>query len=291
MYTTIISSEELRKHLYSPNWRIFDCRFSLADPNQGRRDYDQVHIPGAQYADLDKDLCGPILTRPDGFTELGRHPLPDVGAFVDTLNRWGVTNKSQVVAYDDKGGGLAAARLWWMLRWVGHDAVAVLDGGWQGWVGQQYPVSADKVARKLKKDEKPFEPQVREKLLATTEDVLAVINNPDYLIIDSRAPERYRGDSEPIDPVAGRIPGAVNAPYGEMQTSDEFFHPNHILKVKFEQLLGRVFQHNAIFYCGSGVTAAANLLAMKHAGIGDGKLYAGSWSEWIADLSRPIELG
>ena len=302
VYSTLISPENLHKHVYDPHWYIFDCRFALADPEQGRRDYEKGHISGARYADLDKDLCGPIRTRPGGFTETavltGRHPLPDVDTFVATLNRWGVTNNTQVVAYDDKGGGLAAARLWWMLRWVGHDPVAVLDGGWQGWIGKQYPVSSGQysvsseqleVSRQLAG--KPFRAQVRPELLATTEDVQAMMGDPERLIVDSRTPERYRGEIEPIDPVAGRIPGAANVAYGDTQTANGFFRPAQALKEQFEQLLDNVSPQNTVFYCGSGVTAAASLLAMKHAGLGDGKLYAGSWSEWIADPNRPIEKG
>jgi len=274
------------------NWRIFDCRFALADPEQGRRDYEKGHIPGAIYADLDKDLCGPILTRPNGFTETGRHPLPDVEAFVATLNRWGVTNNIQVVAYDDKGGGLAAARLWWMLRWVGHDAAAVLDGGWQGWVASQYPVSREQAEVSRKLEEKSFKARVRsEMVVRATEVSNARDHHSPYHVFDSRTPERYRGETEPIDPIAGRVPWAVNAPYSDTQTPEGFFRPKEELRSYFGDLLKGVEAQNAIFYCGSGVTAAASLLALKHAGLGDGKLYAGSYSDWISDSSRPIAPG
>jgi thiosulfate/3-mercaptopyruvate sulfurtransferase len=294
MYTTLISPETLYKHLNDPNWRIFDCRFALADPDWGRQAYEQAHIPGALYADLDKDLSGSILARPGGFTETGRHPLPDVDVFVATLNRWGVTNKTQAVAYDDKGGGLAAARLWWLLRWVGHDVVAVLDSGWQGWIRKEYSVGSKQsspVNRLDSSSVRPFIPHPRPELLATTEDVEGMIHNANYLIVDSRAPERYRGETEPIDPIAGRIPSAANAPYGATQIPEGNFRPVEDLRAQFKHLIGDIPPRNTVFYCGSGVTAAANLLAMKHAELGDGKLYAGSWSSWIADQSHPIEKG
>lgn len=293
MFTTLISPENLHKHYKDPNWLIFDCRTNLADHNQGRRDYEQGHIPGALYADLERDLSGPMIPRPGGFTKTGRHPLPDVDTFVATLNHWGVTNKTQVITYDDKGGGLSAARLWWMLRWVGHDAVAVLDGGWQGWVERQYPVvSGQETVARQPVAGKPFKVQVREEMVVGADEVLKAREDFSPLIIlDSRAPERFRGETEPIDPVAGRVPWAKNAPYADTQTPEGFFRPQKDLKVHFQKLLGNAQGSQAVFYCGSGVTAAANLLALKHAGLGDGKLYAGSWSEWIADPSRPIGKG
>ncbi|NUM43611.1 MAG: sulfurtransferase [Anaerolineales bacterium] len=288
MYTTLISPEELHQNLNTPNWLIFDCRTELSDPHAGRRAYAQGHLPGALFADLDEDLCGPIRPRPDGFTETGRHPLPDVETFVATLNQWGVTNQTQVIAYDDKGGGLSAARLWWMLRWVGHDMVAVLDGGWQGWVGKGYPVSSEAPSAP-QPGGKPFKVQMRDDLLIDATDVLKAREEfSPLLILDSRAPERYRGETEPIDPVAGRVPWARNAPYTNTQTPEGFFRPKPELKAHFEKLLGLSAGKNAVFYCGSGVTAAANLLALKHAGLGDGKLYSGSWSDWITDPTRPI---
>ena len=300
MFNTLISPKQLSQKLNTPNWLIFDCRTELSDPGAGRRAYEQGHLPGAMYADLNEDLCGPILTRPGGFTETGRHPLPDVDTFVATLNRWGVTNQTQVIAYDDKGGGLSAARLWWMLRWVGHDAVAVLDGGWQGWVGGQYSVDSGQYSvgsgqnsgdRKWM-ERKPFEARVRPELVVGAKEVMEAGSGHSALsIFDSRAPERFRGENEPIDPVAGRVPGAQNAPYSDTQTSEGFFRSPQDLKNHFEKLLGNTEGSQAVFYCGSGVTAAANVLAFKHAGLGDAKLYAGSWSDWIADPSRPIAKG
>ncbi len=290
MYITLISPEILHKNINTPNWKIFDCRTALTDPDQGRRDYEHSHIPGAIFADLKQDLCGPILPRPNGFTETGRHPLPDVDTFVATLHRWGVNNKTQVIAYDDKGGGLSAARLWWMLRWVGHDAVAVLDGGWQGWVGKQYAVVSGQYSEGgTQGTEKPFEARVQRQMLVGAEEVYTA--REEFLplqVFDSRAPERYRGETEPIDPVAGRVPWALNAPYTDTQTPEGFFRPQKELKGHFEKLLMNTDGKNTIFYCGSGVTAAANLLALKHAGLGEGKLYAGSWSDWITDPARPV---
>lgn len=196
-----------------------------------------------------------------------------------------MTNKTQVIAYDDKGGGLAAARLWWMLRWVGHDAVAVLDGGWQGWVGKPYPVESGP-PRLSHPETRGFQPRVRPEMLVTAEDVY---NARGYysqlLIVDSRAEERFRGDTEPIDPVAGHIPWAINFPFTGTQSPEGFFYSGEVLKNSFEDM--NIHGPDVAFYCGSGVTAAANVLALKHAGLGEGKLYAGSWSEWIANPSRP----
>ncbi|MCB9136362.1 MAG: sulfurtransferase [Anaerolineales bacterium] len=291
MYITLISPENLQKNLNTSNWLVFDCRTELSDPCAGRRAYEQGHIPGALYADLNEDLCGPIIPRPGGYTATGRHPLPKVETFVATLNRWGVTNQTQVIAYDDKGGGLSAARLWWMLRWLGHDAVAVLDGGWQGWVGKQFPISVE-IPFEQKSESAPFRANIREEMLVDADVVLKGREEfSSLLVFDSRAPERYRGEIEPIDPIAGRVPWALNAPYTETQGFDGFFRPQKELKAHFEKLLGKANAKNAIFYCGSGVTAAANLLALKHAGLGDGKLYSGSWSDWITDSSRPIGKG
>src|SRR5574337_589865 len=189
-YTTLISASKLVNNIANPNWAIMDCRFSLDDTECGRRDYLQAHIPGAVYAHLNKDLSGHIIRG-----KTGRHPLPEPETFVQTLSDWGIDAGVQVVAYDDKGGAMAAARLWWMLRWVGHDAVAVLDGGWPQWQKNGYPVTSGIETRKPR----VFTPRVRNDLLISSADVLKMLHNPDFRLIDSRSADRYRGENETID--------------------------------------------------------------------------------------------
>lgn len=281
-YSTLISASELANHITDPDWAIVDCRFSLDDTERGRRDYLNAHIPGAIYAHLNGDLSGQIIP---GMT--GRHPLPSHEAFTQTLSNWGIDAGVQVVAYDDKGGAMAAARLWWMLRWFGHDAVAVLDGGWQHWESKAYPMSSGVDTRK------PgiFIPRVRNNLLFSSADVLKILHNPNFRLLDSRSADRYRGENETIDPIAGHIPGALSAPFANNLDSSGLFISREDLNARFQGLLGDVSPDHAIFYCGSGVTAAHNLLAFVHAGLGDARLYAGSWSEWIANPDHPISKG
>ena len=277
-YSTLISPEELRPHLGEPGWAVVDCRFSLDDTEAGRRAYRAAHIPGAVYAHLDEDLSGPILP---GRTS--RHPLPGVEEFAQRLSAWGIGPETQVVAYDDRGGAIAA-RLWWMLRWLGHDRVAVLDGGWTAWQAAGYPVQAGVEQRSPAR----FRPRPRPELLVQVEEVLAKLEAPDLLLVDSRAPERYRGEVEPLDPVAGHIPGAVNRPFARNLAPDQRFLPREELRARFQELLAQRAPEQVAFYCGSGVTAAHNVLAMVHAGLGFPRLYAGSWSEWITDPRRPV---
>ena len=276
MFTTLISPPEL--FTLQANVVIVDCRFSLADTNYGRKAYAAGHIPRAVYAHLDEDLSGPII-----HGKTSRHPLPDVNDFSAKLSAWGVDNDTQVVAYDDAGGAIAA-RLWWMLRWLGHDAVAVLNGGIQAWEAN-YPLSQG-VPSVVPAT---FTPRLRPELLVNVETVAQA--HAETLLIDSRTPERYRGEAEPIDPIAGHIPGAVNAPHPTTIGDDGDYLSPTTLRAHFETLLGDTSPIQAVFYCGSGVTAARNLLAMAYAGLGDGKLYAGSWSEWITDPSRPVATG
>ncbi len=255
-YSTLISIQELAGNLRRSDWVVVDCRFSLDDPSRGRRDYAAGHIPGAVYAHLDEDLSGPVNP---GRT--GRHPLPDVESFAQRLSRVGVSNSAQVVAYD-YSGGMIAARLWWMLRWLGHDAAAVLDGGWQAWIGDDLPV-ADGVEVPEPGD---FNPRVRPELIVETEEVVSRMEDSAWLIVDCRSPERFRGEIEPIDPVAGRIPGAVNAPHADTGGPDGRFLDPDTLRLNFENLMGSRSSGQTIFYCGSGVSAARSLLAMAHAG-------------------------
>jgi len=281
-YTTLISVSELFGHITDPDWAIIDCRFSLDDAERGRRDYLHAHIPGAVYAHLNKDLSGHIIRG-----KTGRHPLPKPETFAQTLSNWGIDGKVQVVVYDDKGGAMAAARLWWMLRWVGHNAVAVLNGGWPQWQKNGYSVTSGIETRKPR----AFTRRVRNDLLISSADVLKILHNPDFRLIDSRSADRYRGENETIDPVAGHIPGALSAPFANNLSSDGLFLSPNDLKARFQHLLGDVPPERAVFYCGSGVTAAHNLLAFAHAGLGDARLYAGSWSEWITNPDHPIAKG
>lgn len=281
MYTTVIAPAPLRARLDDPAWAVVDCRFSLADTGRGRRAYHDAHIPGAVYAHLDDDLSGPIV--PD---VTGRHPLPGVDAFAQTLSAWGINAGVQVVAYDDVGGGIAA-RLWWMLRWLGHDAVAVLDGGYPAWQRDDFPTRGGEEAR----PPRVFVPQPRREWIAGVDEVNARRADPAYRLLDARAAERYRGEREPLDPVAGHIPGAISAPFADNLDADGCFLPPDALRVRFDALLGDAPPERAICYCGSGVTAAHNLLSLAHAGLDGARLYPGSWSHWITDPERPVAVG
>lgn len=284
VYKTLISIDELVPHLVDPDWAIIDCRFSLDDTERGRRDYLQGHIPGAVYAHLNEDLSAPIIS---GVT--GRHPLPTSGQLVQRFSNWGIDENVQVVAYDDwtPASGAVAARLWWSLRWLGHSAVAVLNGGWEAWQRAGMATRRGRETRQAR----IFNFQLHPELFASSEDVDRWRQDPAFVVFDSRAYERYRGENETIDPVAGHIPGAKSAPYAENAASDGFVLPVEALQERFKNLLAGVAAEHSVFYCGSGVSAAYNLLALAHAGVGDGRLYVGSWSEWITDPQRPVSLG
>ncbi len=278
MYTTLISAAELDQIKANKNVRIFDCRFQLADTEAGRKIYQLAHIPGASYVHLDDDLSGAIIPG-----QTGRHPLPTAAEAARRFGAWGIANADQVVVYDDKKGAIAA-RLWWMLRWLGHDAVAVLEGGWQAWEGAGLAATNEVTLR----TPTTFEAKVRENLVATVEEVVRERQNADFAIVDSRAAVRYRGEQEPIDPVAGHIPGAINLPFPENWQADGRMKSVAELAARFADLPA---PEKTIFYCGSGVTACHNLLAYQHADLGEARLYPGSWSEWIVDESRPIATG
>ncbi len=278
-YTTLISTAGLAAHLLEPDWAIFDCRFSLADPERGRRDYRQSHIPRAIYAHLNEDLSGPIVPG-----KTGRHPLPHVDAIAQFLSRSGIDSNTQVVAYDDTGGSMAA-RAWWLLRWLGHQAVAVLDGGWQQWLKEDRPTTGEIILPAPRS----FVPHPHPDMIVTSDDVAAMMNDPNVKLFDARNADRYRGENETLDPVAGHIPHAISAPYADNLTPEGRFKPMDDLRRRFDLLLGDTPADHTAFYCGSGVTAAHSVLALKHIGLGDAKLYAGSWSEWITDPKRPIE--
>lgn len=277
-YATLIAPADLEPRLTSPEWVVVDCRFALDRPEHGRHEYARAHIPGAVYAHLNEDLSGPIVAG-----KTGRHPLPDVAEAARTFGSLGIANTSQVVAYDDAGGAIAA-RLWWMLRWLGHERVAVLDGGWQRWCNEGRPTRDGTETRQAG----VFVPHPRPELIADVAAVTQAANDPAYRVIDSRSAERYRGAHEPIDPVAGHIPGAVSGPLTENLDASGSFLSAEQLANRFGGVLGDVPPDHAIFYCGSGVSAAQNLLALAHAGLGEGRLYVGSWSEWIADPQRPV---
>ena len=275
----LVTAEEL---IANPQWRIFDCRHSLANPDYGMQAYAQEHIPGAQFLHLDKDLSGPCSGKN------GRHPLPDVATFAARMGACGIGATTQVVAYDNEGG-MYAARLWWLLRWLGHDLVAVLDGGLAAWKQAALPTNSALPA--LTKS--TFTPRPQHDMLVTVADVvnnLRSIGN-DTQIIDARSPERFAGQNETLDPVGGHIPGAVNHFFS--RNLDEYgrFRKAAELREDFLQVLNSQLAQNVVHQCGSGVTACHNLLAMEIAGLSGSKLYAGSWSEWCADPARPVATG
>ena len=274
--SALVSTEALARKL--GEWRIFDCRHDLAQPALGEAQYREGHIPGALFAQLDRDLSAPSNGRN------GRHPLPDPGAFIAWLGLQGLKPEHRVVCYD-AGNGSMAARLWWMLGWVGHPRVAVLDGGFAKWVKEGRPVTV----------EVPHFPpthypaRVRADKAIGVEDVAKQLG--ETLLLDARAPARFRGEEEPIDPVAGRIPGAWNRFNMRNLSPDGTFKPPAQLRAEFEALLGSRPASEVVHYCGSGVAACHNALAMELAGFPGARVYAGSWSEWMADPARPRERG
>jgi thiosulfate/3-mercaptopyruvate sulfurtransferase len=280
-FTTLISASELHLQLNNPDWAIIDCRFSLEETERGRRDYLLSHVPGAVYAHLDDDLSG---KRIPGKT--GRHPLPGVSAFAETLSAWGIDSGTQVVVYDDSTGFMAA-RLWWMLNWLGHPGVALLDGGWTEWRRSGMPARTGAETRTPRK----FEAREIPGFYVNAEQVQEYRTNPAYVILDARSTQRFRGELEPIDPVAGHIPGAVSAPCEQNISPEGRFLSPDTLRRRFENLVKSVPTENVICYCGSGVTAAHNLFSIAYSGLGMGRLYAGSWSEWITDATRPVAAG
>ncbi len=280
-YSTVIGAHELNSHLGDKDWAIVDCRFSLDDTERGLRDYIESHIPAAVYAHLDHDLSGKKIP-----AKTGRHPLPDLRSFVETLSSWGIGAGTQVVAYDD-GNGAMAARLWWMLHWAGHPEAAVLDGGWKSWSSAGLPTRGGPEYRPLRH----FEAHPSADAWLTTEQVQALAGNPNHVLLDARSAPRFRGEVEPIDPVAGHIPGAVSAPFEENLDNDGRLLPAETLRKRFEALTQSIPPEKVICYCGSGVSAAQNLLAMAYSGLGMGKLYVGSWSEWITGPERPVATG
>ena len=275
-HTTLVDTGQLEKHLSS--WRLFDCRHDLTRPQLGEQQYREAHLPGALFAHLDRDLSAP---KTGGN---GRHPLPDRGAFVAWLGQQGLEPGDQVVCYDG-GSGAMAARLWWMLRWVGHEAVAVLDGGLAKWLQEGRPTTHE--VPRFAHSSYPVRPPA-----ARAVDVNALESRTkELLLLDARAPARFRGEQEPIDPIAGRIPGAKNRFSNDNLGTQGIFKKPELLRDEFRAVLGDRAAEEVVSYCGSGVAACHNLLAMELAGLRGGKLYAGSWSEWIADPARAREKG
>lgn len=279
-YTTLIAADTLRQHLRDPRWRIFDVRHDLLDTSAGARAYAAGHVPGAQFAGIDDALSG----AKSGSN--GRHPLPQRAALIERFRAWGIGHDTQIVAYDAQGGQFAG-RLWWLARWLGHEAVAVLDGGWPAWLATDGKVDTA-VPAPARSDFHEGQSLVR--VLAAA-DVLAALGDDTRLLLDARMPERYRGEQEPIDPVAGHIPGALNRPWAHNLQPDQRFKPPAQLRAEFDALLGGHAPADVTHQCGSGVTACHNLLAMQVAGLPGAALYSGSWSEWIADPSRPVATG
>ncbi len=280
-FSLLVDASELKLHLEDKNWAVVDCRFSLDDTGRGRRDYLKAHIPGAVYAHLDEDLSGKKIPG-----KTGRHPLPEIKSLAAALSAYGIDADTQVVVYDDATGTMAA-RLWWLLQWAGHRNAAVLDGGWLSWVRYGMPERSGVESRQ----QAQFEPREVTGAYVTTAQVQEFRNDPHYVILDARSGPRFRGEVEPIDPVAGHIPGALSVPCEENVTPEGRFHAPDRLRRRFENYVKSVPPENVICYCGSGVTAAHNILAIAHAGLGRARLYAGSWSEWITDAARPIATG
>lgn len=278
-FTTLVSCEQLARELGNPAWVVVDCRHDLANPEFGRQAYADAHIPGAVFVHLDEDLSSPKTGTN------GRHPLPDADALALRLGALGIDASTQVVAYDD-AGGMFAARLWWLLRWLGHERVAVLDGGLQAWQQTAGALSNLPVTPKAT----TFVPNVRD-VHVDVDAVLRDHASGRMRIIDARSPDRYRGENETIDPVGGHIPGAINRFFKDNLDTDGCFKPAAQLKAEFLALLGDTPVEQVVNQCGSGVTACHNLMAMDVAGLGGARLYPGSWSEWCADSARPIAVG
>jgi thiosulfate/3-mercaptopyruvate sulfurtransferase len=282
MYTTLISAADLAAHVDDPSWLIVDCRHDLMNLAAGREGYASGHLPNAVFADMETELSGEKRGADGVFR--GRHPLPSRAALVETLRGWGVNDDTQVVAYDAHGG-MFAARLWWLLRWVGHPAVAVLDGGMAAWQAQGMPLTsaAPQRPRGAIGEHASLAPTV------SVEQVLANLGSQERTVVDARAPDRFRGENESIDPVGGHIPGAKNRFFKDNLQADGRLKDAAQLKAEFAPLVGAAA--HAVMQCGSGVTACHNLLALEVAGLPGAALYPGSWSEWCADPSRPVATG
>ena len=277
----LLSAGELAGRLGDPRLVVADCRFLLDDSAAGERAYLEAHASGAVYAHLDRDLSAPKTG------SNGRHPLGAPDAMSEALGSLGISGDSRVVAYDDVGGGLAAARLWWMLRYLGHDDASLIDGGWQAWLAAGGPIRGGREAL----PPATFAGRARTEMALDADEVERVASDAAWRVVDSRALSRYRGDEEPIDPVAGRIPGARHHFWQDNLTPEFRMRPLQELRGLFERVLDGARPDHAVFYCGSGVTSAFQVFAMEVAGLPGSRLYPGSWSEWCSDRSRPVQRG
>lgn len=283
MYTTLIEPAQLSQETANPDWLVLDCRFDLAHPQWGAESYRAGHVPQAIYAHLEHDLSGPVTA------DSGRHPLPDTESLASTLGRWGVDACVQVVAYD-QGSGAYAARLWWLLRWVGHIGVAVLNGGFAAWQQAALPLSTQPSVRQARQ----FVPRLQGPQVASTADLAqwvraGELTRGERTVIDARSADRFAGQNETLDPVAGHVPGARNHPLARNLDERGRFLPAAALRARWLETLGGKPPAQVVSMCGSGVTACHNLLALEVAGLSGAQLYAGSWSEWIRDARRPVE--
>jgi thiosulfate/3-mercaptopyruvate sulfurtransferase len=280
MFKTLISPAELAPHLNHDRWVIVDCRFDLTDPASGEQQYLESHIPGARYAHLDRHLSG------EKTGTNGRHPLPTPEQMRERFGAFGIAPESQVVAYDGDSG-MYAARLWWMLRYMGHEDAAVLDGGFARWLREGHR------ARGGREQWRPatFVGAPRESWRLDADTVLQHLHEPSHLLVDARAETRFRGENETLDKKAGHIPGARNHFFQRNLADDKTFKTPERLKAEWQALLGSSPPQHAVMYCGSGVTACHNLLALEHAGLSGARIYPGSWSEWSSDPGRPVATG
>lgn len=279
-HNTLISAATLNENINNPKWVIIDCRFSLANSDAGSFAYRHGHLPNARYAHLNNDLSSATTD----FT--GRHPLPNFTLLTNKLGAWGISNDTQVVVYDDAGGAFAG-RLWWLLNSLGHPKVAVLNGGIENWLKQGYPLTTTLPTI----TPTPFRPYLNPTYWLTATQVQNKLAKKSICLIDARTPERYRGEQEPIDPIAGHISGALNRPFQLNLDNTGLFLSAQSLHSQFKKLIGTTAPEQIVHYCGSGVTACHNLLAMEIAGLTGSKLYAGSWSEWIRDKNRGVAKG
>jgi thiosulfate/3-mercaptopyruvate sulfurtransferase len=276
-YSTIISAQQLNTIISDDNVRVFDCRFSLKDSQGGLKSYQSGHLPMAQFADMDTQLSS-AMTRTSG-----RHPLPDASVFLAQLKAWGINKDTQVIVYDDISGAFAA-RLWWMMRWMGHEKVAVLDGGMQQWTQQGLALNQDKVEFAAG----DFSGSANMDWLVDIDTVREQLDANKITLIDARAADRFTGKDKNIDPVPGHIPGSNNLPFGGNLTKDGMFEASDIINQRFTKIIQDQALTNVVNMCGSGVTACHNLLAQAVAGIPPTKIFIGSWSQWIKDPSRPV---
>ena len=278
-YRTLIDAASLQTHLGDPGWVLLDCRFDLMQPNAGREAYQQGHLPGARYADLNQDLSDPVTGHS------GRHPLPDPQRLANQLGAWGITPESQVLVYDDMAGAMAA-RAWWLLRWLGHERVVLLDGGLPAWLE-----AGGEITPSLPEPDDcgPY-PVTLQPWVVDTEAVVVNLEQQGFTLIDARTAERFDGEQEPIDPVAGHIPGALNRPLPDNLTDHGTFKTAEQLRQEWHGLLEGRSAEDCVAMCGSGVTACHLLLSLELAGLTGARLYAGSWSEWIVDPGRPVAI-